>query len=72
MVSVGRDGACKLYDVGESKCLANVAKYECIINGCSITSLDDDLMTELKIPPRDESPSRITKTNKRLIIRFYY
>lgn len=54
---MGRDGACKLYDVGEAKCLANVAKYECIINSCSITSLDDEQMRALNVPSREETPS---------------
>lgn len=58
IVSVGRDGACKLFDVGESKCLANVAKYDCIINGCSMTSLDDKQMSDLNIPLREETASK--------------
>jgi proteasomal ATPase-associated factor 1 len=38
VVSVSRDGSCKLWDVGESKCLANVSKFDSFINCCSIQS----------------------------------
>lgn len=61
IVSVARDGQCKLFDVGESKCLATVAKYDCIINSCSIVSLSDETMTQLEIPPREESISKQLK-----------
>jgi hypothetical protein len=57
IVSVGRDGECKLYDVGESKCLATVAKLKCIINACSIQTLGQDLMNALNIPEREETLS---------------
>ena len=41
IVSVSRDGSCKLWDVGESKCLDTVAKFDHVINGCSIQSVND-------------------------------
>ena len=40
VVSVSRDGSCKLWDVGESKCLATVCKFDSFINCCSIQSSD--------------------------------
>ena len=53
VVSVGRDGECKLFDVGQSKCLATVAKVGSIINGCSIQSISDGLMKSLSVPERE-------------------
>ena len=41
IVSVGRDGQCKLFNVGESRCVSTIAKYDCVINGCCIQSLSD-------------------------------
>jgi hypothetical protein len=55
VISVGRDGLCKLIDVGESKCLATIAKFNNIpINSCSIQALSDENMQKLKIPSREQ------------------
>ena len=53
LVSVSRDGSCKLWDVGESKCLANVAKFDCIINSCTIQDVSSDQIL-INIPEPEE------------------
>ena len=42
VVTVSRDGSCKLWNVGKAKCLANVAKYESVINACAIAQMTSD------------------------------
>ena len=51
IVSVSRDGQCKLFDVGQSKCLATFAKYDTIVNACAIQSLSEVNMIKLEILP---------------------
>lgn len=41
VVSVSRDGSCKLWDVGESKCLSTVCKIDSFINCCCIQSVNN-------------------------------
>ena len=36
VVSVSRDGSCKLWNLGQSKCIANLYKGDSIINSCDI------------------------------------
>lgn len=45
IVSTSRDGACYLWDVGESKCLAKFGNFGCVVNACDISALDgaDDM-----------------------------
>ena len=54
VVSVSRDGSCKLFDIGESKCLATVGNFNCVINSISISSLTDSSIQVLNLPERSE------------------
>ena len=49
VVSVGRDGQCKLFDVGESKCLATCAQYDTIINACAIQAFSSFNLEKLEL-----------------------
>jgi len=49
VISVSRDGQCKLFDCGQSKCLTTIAKYDTIINACAIQSLSDVNLAKLDI-----------------------
>lgn len=59
IVSTSRDGACYLWDVGESKCLAKFGNFGCVVNACDISALDgaDDMslvpQTETVISERE-------------------
>lgn len=68
IVSVGRDGQAKLYDVGESKCLSTIAKYNTIINACSIQSLSDENLQKLEINsiPEEEAISKIFRNARNI------
>jgi len=59
VVSVSRDGQCKLFDCGESKCLTTFAKYDTIINACALQSLSSANMAKLDISngPNNETHS---------------
>jgi len=48
IVSVCRDGTCRLWDLGEAKCLAVFGNFECNINACDIGVLGPEKM---KITP---------------------
>lgn len=39
IVSASRDGACYLWDVGESKCLAKFGNFGCVVNACDLGTL---------------------------------
>ncbi|CAF0819515.1 unnamed protein product [Brachionus calyciflorus] len=54
IVSVSRDGSCKLFDIGESKCLATVGQFDCIINCISLSSLTDSTIVHLNMPEHSE------------------
>ena len=54
IISVGRDGQCKLFDVGESKCLTTFAKYDTIINACAIQILTNSNLQKLELNPTDQ------------------
>ena len=41
VVTAGRDGELRLWDVGQAKCLDTVAKFSTNINACSIYALDN-------------------------------
>ncbi len=43
-MTVCRDGKCRLWDVGQSNCLAIFGNFECIINGCDIVSVNQENM----------------------------
>jgi hypothetical protein len=49
--------------VGESKCLSTIAKYNTIINACSIQSLSDENLQKLEINsnPEEEAISKILR-----------
>ena len=49
VVSVSRDGQCKLFDCGEAKCLTTFAKFDTIINACALQSLSSANMAKLDI-----------------------
>ena len=59
VVSVSRDGQCKLFDCGESKCLTTFAKYDTIINACALQCLSSANMAKLDISngQNSETPS---------------
>lgn len=54
VVSVSRDGQCKLYDVGEAKCLSTFAKYDTIVNACAIQNLSSVTFAKLDISSQNE------------------
>lgn len=55
IVSASRDGSCKLFDIGESRCLATVSQFNCIINCISLSDLSDNAIKELELPERSEA-----------------
>ena len=40
-LACSRDGTVRLWDCGESKCLAIVSKCNCPVNGCALASVQD-------------------------------
>jgi len=43
VISVGRDGNCNLWDIGEAKCLTTFCKIDSFINCCSIESIENEI-----------------------------
>ena len=69
VVSAGRDGEVKLWDVGQSKCLATVAKFNCAINACCLGSVNDlPVLRVIEMPKTEEviSDREIGTENKLL------
>lgn len=72
VVSVGRDGQCNLFDIGESRCLSNIAKFDCIINSCSLSSLSESNLSILNVPPRSEPIGKFCKIFSYLLIQIKF
>lgn len=47
VISVGRDGSCKLWDVGQSKCLRDISESASIVNGCAIQQMTSDVLMQV-------------------------
>ena len=54
-MTVCRDGKCRLWDVGQSNCIATFENFECVINGCDIISLNKENMCLLPIAEEPQS-----------------
>ncbi len=52
IVTACRDGTCRLWDLGQSKCLALFGQFDCIINACDIEALSEEKLKTL--PMSDE------------------
>lgn len=62
VVSVGRDGACKLWDVGESRCLSTFCKFDTIVNACSIQAVNNPDNAQALLVNSNEDQHIISKT----------
>lgn len=64
IVSVCRDGSCRLWDLGESKCLATFGNFGCNINSCEIKAVDVDNIGMLPMTEKPISDREIGTANK--------
>ena len=80
VISVGRDGACKLFDVGGAglnKCLATLAQCGSIVNACDIRTLtltsgdQKFFVSEMNEQPTENASEREVGTENKLIACAY-
>jgi len=64
IVSVCRDGTCRLWDLGESNCLSIFGNFDCIINACDIVSLSSDKLSMLPETETIKAEREIGTENK--------
>jgi len=64
IVTVCRDGKCRLWDVGQSNCIATFENFECIINGCDIISLNKENMSLLPIAKEPQTDREVGTEDK--------
>lgn len=64
IVSVCRDGTCRLWDLGESDCLSIFGNFGCLINACDIVSLSSDKLNLLPETIEERTEREVETENK--------